>query len=141
MKKYEAIINKHFESFIESRKKYSEVRIAYQKWLFKMEYQTHFIDEFDATGFIYYKPAFGRYGRLYMFKGKPFNSKPYPRIAFFNIGGHVSAMLKNAGQNPDRKKKSKAEWRVFFHFWTNLIKAGLISLSIGIPAMMIMMKK
>lgn len=140
MKNYEKIIDKHFEAFMETKKKYSEVRITYPKWLFRMEYITHFTDEFDATGYIYYKPAFCKYGRLYMFKGKPFNSKPYPRIAFFNIPGHIQAMVRDFRRSPERDKKNKAEWRAFFHFCMNSLKVVIVALPIVIPFIMTLKK-
>ena len=126
MKNYEKIIEKHFEAFMESNKKYSEVRILHQKWFLRLDYHIHFIDEEDITGFIYYKPTLGKYARLYMFKGKPFERKKCPRSGIRRL----KIRFKNRFRLPDRQKRNKAEWRVFFHILFDGLKYAVVG---GIP--------
>lgn len=113
MENYQKIIDKHFENFMESNKRFSKVNIRMKKRKIRAEYIDHFVDEWDSTGFIFYKPILHRAGRLYMFKGKPYEPFKFPRIKGINIGQRIKRIIAHSVaffmDKPDWKMRNKAE--------------------------------
>ncbi|MBP3889130.1 MAG: hypothetical protein J6F30_16020 [Cellulosilyticum sp.] len=148
MKDYEKLIEDKYERFTISKTKYAVLKISTPLPKAEIIYHSWFSNDWDNTGYIFYKPFFRTKGKLYMFKGEPFELPEYPPLTGsqknkqlkglqlkkrfknlqlkkrFLIG--IYDFLFHLTQKPDYTMRNKAEKRIATSVFIDLLILSLI---------------
>ena len=102
-------IEKHFDDFLSSKHKLKMVTLQPNRARWGIEYEYDFIDEWETTGWILYKPFFKSTSRLYMFKGKHYEPTPFKHLRWFQWSKRFQYWLIDRENQPDWTMRNKAE--------------------------------
>lgn len=124
----EKTINEQFEKFLNGSKRFKVSKLKEIKQGWYLEYDTFFVDDYDTTGWIYYKPLFSKYAWFYMFKGKPYQPLYWKPLAWWHFIRRFKRHLIELQykyiekKKPDYSMRNLAEWYII----KNLIVIGLV---------------
>lgn len=129
-------IEKHFDEFLLSKHKIKMVTLSPNRARWGIEYEYDFIDEWETTGWILYKPFFKASARLYMFKGKPYQPTTFKHIKWYQNIRRFQYWLIDRENQPDWSMRNKVER----HIAQGWIKLALIMMLVAgivmIPSLM-----
>lgn len=128
MANYENIILKEYKKFVESKKKYSVKTIPIKSDLFKLIYDSDFTDEWDNSGYIFYKPILRKAGRLYMFKGTPYEIKALKKLKGLQFKKRFTRIIVALLDHPDYSMKNKAETHILISILIDLAAVASVTI-------------
>ena len=128
-------IEKHFTEFLSSKHKSKMITIKSDKVRWALEYEYDFVDEWETTGWILYKPFFRNLSRLYMFKGKIYEPKSFKRIRWFQWMKRFQYWMIERENQPDWAMRNKVEWHIAMGWIKIAIIVAFISMLVLMPAL------
>lgn len=111
-------INQYFTKFLKSTDEFKAIKLKEAQKILYMEYDSFFIDDYDTTGWIYFKPTLSKQGRLYMFKGKPYQPLYWKTLKWWHLSQRFQRFCAELHykyiqkKKPDYAKRHLAEWHI-----------------------------
>ena len=128
----EQLMETYFNKFLASKHRLKMVKIKPHKKRWGIEYEFDFVDEWETTGWILYKPFFATAPRFYMFKGKSYEPIQFKKIKWFQWIRRFDQWMVDREHQPDWAMRNKAEW----HIAMGWIKVVIVVAALGILLLM-----